>query len=197
VRELKPVVFLDTAVRFSRAESENSSTENANGLATGVFNLLNAGAQAIVGLHHSPKGAAKQEMTLENVLRGTGDLGAMCDAVYGLRVMDVEKLELRVQCVKPRDFEPVPPFHIQGRPYINDIGDFGVLFQPSAVSKELSEGEKLAAAISASPSASYRDLEEQTGIALKRIGRVAKRAGWEKIGGTWTRPENQQAFTIN
>jgi 5S rRNA maturation endonuclease (ribonuclease M5) len=192
VRDLKPAIFLDTAVRFVTVESENSASENANGLAAGIFNLLNAGAQAIVGLHHSPKNSREQEMTLENVLRGTGDIGAMCDAVYGLRVVDKEKLEVKVKCVKDRDFEGALPFHIQGRPYINDKGDFGVLFEPSAVTKELTEGEKLAAAITANPTVSYRELEQITGIALKRIGKIAEKIGWSKVGGAWTRPENQQ-----
>ena len=190
VRDLNPVIFLDTAIRFVTVESENSATENANGLASGLFALLNTGAQGIVGLHHRPKSAAEQEMTLENVLRGTGDLGAMCDVVYGLRVADHDKLEVKVQCVKARDIDPVPPFHIQGRPYINTIGDFGVIFDPrdatAAAPKEPSEVEKLRAATRAHPTASYRDLEEITGIARSRISRVAKQGGMKKVGLDWT-----------
>jgi 5S rRNA maturation endonuclease (ribonuclease M5) len=181
VRDLKPVVFLDTMVRFAQVESENSASENANGLASGVFNLLNSGAQALVGLHHSPKSSAKQDMTLENVLRGTGDLGAMCDAVYGLRVVDRERLEIKVECVKPRDFEPVPPFSIQGRPYINEIGDFGVLIEPT-LPGEQDEVVRLSTAIQGDPQASYRELQEVTGIATGRIEKVASKAGWTKRG---------------
>ena len=75
VGELKPVVFLDTAIRFSNIEDENSSSQNAQGLAKAVFRLLHIGAQAVVCLHHRPKAGAQEELTLENTLRGTGDLG--------------------------------------------------------------------------------------------------------------------------
>jgi 5S rRNA maturation endonuclease (ribonuclease M5) len=188
VRDLKPIVFLDTMVRFAQVESENSASENANGLASGVFNLLNSGAQAIVGLHHSPKSSAKQEMSLENVLRGTGDLGAMCDAVYGLRVVDRDRVEIQVGCVKPRDFEPVPPFNIQGRPFIDQIGDFKLLDEP-APKAEQDETERLSAAIENDRQASYRKLHDVTGIATGRIEKVASKAGWTKHGrnGCWVR----------
>jgi hypothetical protein len=55
IRELKPVVFLDTAIRFSKAESENDASQNASGMAGAVFNLLSAGAQAALGVHHALK----------------------------------------------------------------------------------------------------------------------------------------------
>jgi hypothetical protein len=140
VNEWNPVVFLDTAVRFANVKDENSAAENAT-LADALFSLIKAGARGVVGLHHSPKGTAKaDELTLENVLRGTGDLGAMCDAVWGLQhdrgrqgegeeyVEESRNLtRLFVKCVKPRDFEPADPFRVQGRPYIDEQGDFVVL----------------------------------------------------------------------
>ncbi len=89
-------------------------------MATTIFELLGAGAKAVVGVHHSPKGAAKQEPDLENTLRGSGDLGAMADAVYNLKSEDHQRALVRVKNVKARDFEPVPPFEIQGRPFINE-----------------------------------------------------------------------------
>jgi hypothetical protein len=177
VRELKPVVFLDTAIRFTDAKSENDASENANGMAKGVFNLLNTGARAVIGLHHSPKNSANQAaMTLENVLRGTGDLGAMCDAVYGLQVKDGEKTRLLVKCVKPRDFEPVKPFEIQGRPYIDESGDFALLAEEATASND----QKLAAAIVENPTASYERLKEITGIRKGSIKEIAAKIGWVK-----------------
>lgn len=186
VRELKPVMFLDSAIRFNGADNENDASQNAGGLANDIFELVKAGARAVVGLHHSPKSSAGQEMSLENVLRGTGDLGAMCDAAYGLKCLKQETLELRVQCVKPRDFEPVPPFHIQGRPYINDRGDFVVLTPgASSVGDTRSEVEALDKAIREKPTASYRDLAAKTGINISRIAEVAAKAGWRKDGEVW------------
>jgi 5S rRNA maturation endonuclease (ribonuclease M5) len=90
VRELRPVVFLDTAIRFSDAENENDASQSAKYMATTVFELLGAGAAAVVGVHHSAKSAANKARTLENALRGSGDLGAMSDAVYSLTVQDAE-----------------------------------------------------------------------------------------------------------
>jgi hypothetical protein len=185
VRDLKPAIFLDTAIRFSDAQSENSASENAMGLARGIFTLLHTGARVVVGIHHSPKAAAKKEATLENVLRGTGDLGAMCDAVYGLKCVNEDTLEVQVKCVKARDFEPVPPFHIQGRPFINENGDFGVLVAPGRP-PEQAETEKLVEAIETDLTASYLKLSQATGIATGRIAKVAAKAGWKKCGKSWT-----------
>ena len=118
IRELHPVVFLDTSIRFSRSEDENSSSEN-QGLARAIFSLIHFGAKAVVCLHHrSKESASAQEMTLENTLRGTGDSGAIADAVYGLQydqlrggnapyLKESRKLvRLQVRCVKARDFVP-------------------------------------------------------------------------------------------
>ena len=113
-------------------------------------------------------------------------MGAMCDTAYGLKCLNAETVELKVQCIKPRDFEPVPPFHIQGRPYINEIGDFAMLTAAEAtVSEERAEIMKLDKAIRANPFASYRQLNEATGIDKSRIADLAAKAGWKKVGGQW------------
>ncbi len=78
------VVILDTACRFTAAKDENSSADNQV-LAESCFNLLKAGARSVIGLHHAGKGfETKDRMTLENVLRGSGDIGAMLGACYGV-----------------------------------------------------------------------------------------------------------------
>jgi len=195
VRELKPVVFLDTAIRFSEADNENDASQNASGLANDIFELLQAGARGVVGLHHRPKSSAQQDMTLENVLRGSGDLAAMCDAVYGLKIVNRETVEIRVECVKPRDFEPVPPFHIQGRPFIDEIGDFAILTTEQGVPNEQAEVVKLVNAIMANPTASYRELAQRTGIPLNSIARLATKAGWRKVGGQWV-DSTQSSFRM-
>ena len=183
VEQLKPVVFLDTAIRFADGE-ENSATDNDSGLANAVFGLIRAGARAVVGIHHAPKASGKtSEMTLENMLRGTGDFGAMCDAVYGLKNDDKEKFRVRVECVKAKDFEKARPFVIQGKPFINKNGDFGFLEKDHGMQD--SAARALAAAIMKKPGASYQELSQVTGIAKGRIKKVAAEAGFEKIGGKW------------
>jgi 5S rRNA maturation endonuclease (ribonuclease M5) len=125
VEKLKPVVFLDTAIRFSEGESENAASDNNKHLAANVFKLLSLGAQAVVCVHHRPKNSVTKEMTLENTLRGTGDFGAMSDMVYGLGCTEEDKkaLKFNIRCVKARDAEPMDAlfdgtFCVQGRPYI-------------------------------------------------------------------------------
>jgi hypothetical protein len=86
VSELRPVVFLDTAIRFSNVEDENSAGEFSQGMAKAIFALKHMGARAVVCLHHRAKaGAEAEELTLENSLRGSGDIGAICDVVWGLQ----------------------------------------------------------------------------------------------------------------
>ena len=136
ITELKPcVVMLDTAIRFNPARDENASTENNRGLANGMFNLIHLGAIGVVAAHHAPKASAEKKMTLENVLRGTGDIGAMADAVWGLQHdTDDDEYDARrlgrcsVECVKARDFEPrLWDFKIQLRPYIDRDGKIAML----------------------------------------------------------------------
>lgn len=178
VRALKPVVFLDTAIRFSNAQDENSAAQNRE-LVNEMFDLLGQGAKAIIAIHHSPKSSANTiDATLENTLRGTGDLGAVADAVYNLRCEDPSKLSILVQCVKARDFEPRAPFHLEGRPHINATGDFAMIEPPT-------DEERLARALVNDQSASLRQLEGLTGIGKNRVTAVAAKIGWKQVGKLW------------
>lgn len=125
-------VLLDTTVRFlPEGSDENSASDNQRGLAKDIFALLGAGARSVVGAHHSAKAFINQNaVTLENVLRGTGDVGAMVCACYGIKQVDAIQNTIHIECPKARDFQPVEPFQIQGRPYIDDNGDFLMLKKP-------------------------------------------------------------------
>src|SRR5207249_3050966 len=59
-KDWKPVVFIDTSIRFTTAKDENSAAENAT-LADALFAILRAGAKAVVPLHHAPKGTANAD----------------------------------------------------------------------------------------------------------------------------------------
>jgi hypothetical protein len=116
VKTMKPVVILDTAIRFSTASDENAASQNKK-LVDDIIKLRAAGAVAVIAFHHATKASAKEKMTMENTLRGTGDYAAMCDAAYGIRVDEDlydqgrGPLELLVVCTKPRDISPQPlPF---------------------------------------------------------------------------------------
>lgn len=83
VESLLPVVYLDTAVRFNMGREENSSGEVSSGLITAAYQLIKLGCPMVRGLHHRAKDASDDELTLENVLRGTGDFGAAAVCVWG------------------------------------------------------------------------------------------------------------------
>lgn len=123
-------VILDTAVRFS-LEDENSATDNQRGLASDIFALLESGARSILAAHHSPKPFARENvMRLENVLRGSGDIGAMLTTAWGIKQLDATQNIIHVENIKPRDFQPCGPFQIIGRPHIDESGDFALLKKP-------------------------------------------------------------------
>jgi hypothetical protein len=124
------VVILDTAVRFMEGK-ENDSDSNRDGLGSKCFALLNAGAQTIIAAHHAPKATENANfLTLQNMLRGSGDLGAFLSGAWGLFQLDDQTNSIYVANLKPRDQDPFAPFVIHGRPYINDTKDFAVVTKP-------------------------------------------------------------------
>lgn len=121
-------VFLDTAVRFMDGAED---AENSRIFADALFGLQRAGARTITGAHHSPKSFGKDSfMTLENVLRGSGDIGAMLATCWGLSQVDAASNRIFVQNVKARDFSACEPFIIQGRPSIDETGYFELTNPP-------------------------------------------------------------------
>ena len=129
-------VFLDTAVRFMDGAED---AENSRIFADALFGLQRAGARTICGAHHSPKSFGKDSfMTLENVLRGSGDIGAMLATCWGLSQIDATSNRIFVQNVKARDFSACEPFIIQGRPTIDQTGYFE-LTNPPGFAGDLSD----------------------------------------------------------
>jgi len=124
-------VFLDTAVRFMSGD-ENSASEQRQ-FATTLFQLLAAGAKTITAAHHAPKGSEgiqPDRMTLETILRGTGELGAMVATCWALKQTDKQSNQIYIKNVKARDFESVGDFAIQGRPAIDQEGNFRLVSKP-------------------------------------------------------------------
>jgi hypothetical protein len=124
------VTFLDTAVRFMSGK-ESAAEDNRDGLAVKCFSLLQAGAVSVIFNHHSPKGFQKEDyMTLENVFRGSSDIGAQLSGAWGVRQIDAEKNIVHIENLKPRDQDPFSPFQIVGRPCIDRDGDFCMARNP-------------------------------------------------------------------
>jgi hypothetical protein len=200
----RPVVILDTAIRF-QAGDEQSSTQQAQGLGAKMFRLINAGAQAVICMHHRKKDLGDLTPTLANTLRGTGDFGAMADCVWcveharkkvkgGRYDEDYEEesrllTRLTMTCVKPRDMEPADPFTIQGRPYINDKGDFVVIdsvAEPAQEPISKDGDEKVLALVKAEPSIGLQTIRRKTGYGIPRIERILNDHGVVKENGLWT-----------
>jgi hypothetical protein len=124
-------IILDTAIRFNVDGDENSAGDVMRGLATDIFNLLAGGARAVIVLHHAPKPFARQSiMSLENMVRGSGDYGAMVATAWGLRQLDVARNIVHIQNLKARDLDPCGPFQLLGRPCIDESGDFALYKRP-------------------------------------------------------------------
>jgi|HubBroStandDraft_6_1064221.scaffolds.fasta_scaffold01232_2 hypothetical protein len=208
VRELKPVVILDTFIRFSEADDENDAAQNKK-IVNDIVRLRQAGAVAVIGLHHAKKTLRDKGMSLESVLRGTGDIAASADAVYGL-LRDhllynngAGPDEIEVSCVKPRDFQPPKPFRIAasrkpkdglvlGRTesILDEYHDFIVV---SDSANEQAAGDKLNRLVEADPNMSLIELEKATGMTSWNIRQALKKLGWNKPrggrgGGAWSKP---------
>jgi hypothetical protein len=117
-------VFVDTGVRFM-VGNENEAGDAARGLSADILALIAAGAAAVVVLLHSPKSFETQSyMSLENMVRGSSELGAPFATGWGLRQLpgDIAHIE----CIKHRDFDPRGPFQLLARPSIDETGDFAL-----------------------------------------------------------------------
>ena len=209
VKDTQGVVILDTAIRFQHGD-EQSSTEQAQGLGAKMFKLIAAGAPAIICMHHRSKDRKDKEPSLENTLRGTTDFGAQADCVWCVEHSrkkqqskskfdeDYEEesrqlTRLTLTCTKPRDMEPADPFTIQGRPYINENGDFVVLEsdggEDAAATKELSADDGKVQAmvekVKANPKTTSRQLRKDTGFGLSRVKNTMAAGGWVQQDGIW------------
>jgi 5S rRNA maturation endonuclease (ribonuclease M5) len=124
-------VVIDTGVRFVGDADESSASEVARGLSEDLLGLLRAGARSVIPLFHSSKAFVKEPtMQLENMIRGSGELGAILATAWGIKQIDRATNTIHVENLKPRDFQPVGPFQIVGRPYIDRDGDFALLKSP-------------------------------------------------------------------
>jgi 5S rRNA maturation endonuclease (ribonuclease M5) len=124
-------VIVDTAIRFVDEGDDNSASDMARGLSEDLMSLLRAKAKTILALFHSAKAFGTADtMTLENMIRGSGELGAILATAWGIKQIDKALNTIHIENVKPRDFQPVGAFQLIGRPYIDKDGDFMLLKSP-------------------------------------------------------------------
>jgi hypothetical protein len=207
VRAMRPIVILETLIRFNDGKDEDNATENRK-LAESIFRLISWGARAVIGIHHSRKDLNKANPTKESAVRGSGDGLAMVDAIW--LVMQDERMYQRGKGPNEidivgwgRDFNPLPmrlaltkktaKGQVGFAPGIASIidskGDLewvdkGIVFDQGS-------DQRIEQLIAEDLSISKRKLAEKTGLtdweirtALKRLGyRRAK--GGKKGAGDW------------
>lgn len=197
VAEMKPVVCLDTMIRFSEATDENSAAENRI-IANNILDLRAAGAPAVIALHHSTKTFGEGEITLENCLRGSGDIAALADSVYALRrdriLYDNKKgpEELEVVCVKDRDIKnPPQPFRVALRykkedgtlgSFIDERGDIQIVEQAAVQQALESRFVKL---VTEDPSVTRDDVSKELGLTPWAVRKMSKKLGWNRPSGRY------------
>jgi hypothetical protein len=159
------VVIIDTAVRYLKGD-ENSS-EHMRAFAESIFRLMRCGALSVLLLHHSAKGTKESlELTLENAMRGSGELGAFVSCCWATRLQeptDPYNSASYVTNVKQRDFES-KPFEVTSGPdcrlhIVSRPGD-AVLSrrQPGARSNRDGKEDDALTVIRDNPKASVRTL---------------------------------------
>jgi hypothetical protein len=102
------LVVLDTAIRFLEG-SENDPQDMAR-FADELFRLRSDGATVWV-LFHSSKASVGQDLTLQNAVRGSGELAAMLSACWATRLTDPADRfgsPSRMYPMKVREFEALP-----------------------------------------------------------------------------------------
>jgi hypothetical protein len=218
---MRPVLILDTIIRFSESEDENAAAQNKQ-LVDDIIRLRQAGAIAVIGLHHATKKMRTEGMSLELALRGTGDIAASADAVYGMLRDNMlynngeGPNEIQVACLKPRDFEPPKPFRIAltKRPVVSPgpdmlIGVESIIDQNhdfkmvSRVTQASHVAERVEKLVLETPEITLKGLKEATGLSEWEIRSTLKNLGYRrgrggKKGSTqWTKePEKADMSTI-
>jgi AAA domain/Bifunctional DNA primase/polymerase, N-terminal len=198
VRQLTPVVILDTASRFLQANDENSSAQNRL-LVNDVIGLRAAGAVAVVILHHAKKSTTenRERMTLENMLRGTSDFGAMCDQAYGIRmdehIFDRGAGPMEIELVNLKDRERLggltsltlaasyrKPGALFPTSLIDQTGNFRLVDFKETKARDR---ETLTQLVQREPMMSVAELSEATNLKHFTIREMLKRLGWHVVKG--------------
>lgn len=120
-------IFIDTAVRY--LEGDENSVKDVKVLTENVLNLLSVGARSVWAAHHAAKGfESATTMTLQNMFRGSGEFGAALTNAYGMCQTEEKTSTLHFHAIVGRDLdELIPDMILQGRPYLNETGNFRVV----------------------------------------------------------------------
>jgi hypothetical protein len=204
IRYLRPVIMLDTTIRFSESEDENSASQNQK-LVDDILHLRAAGARAVIGVHHSRKDLKSGEPTLESAVRGSGDLAAMSDSCWAVIRRDrmfkngAGPNQVAVVPVKCRDFVAVP-FNLaltrQAPKNFIGFGGPGLIscleeshdlvkvddraVQADANAADQSAVDTLERMVQEDPKIPLRDLAQAVGLSYDKTRSILEDLGWAK-----------------
>lgn len=197
VRKMRPVIILDTMRRFTDSTDENQAAQNKQ-LFNDVLSLRAYGAIAVIIIHHATKGSKTEAMTLENMLSGTGDIGATPDHAYGIR-MDEHlysggqgPMEIEIKSLKDREnyhgltrLNLAASKKVDGRAMpvsvINETGNFAVVDLKQNIARERSVVAQL---VIDKPQISLNELSDMTGFTKYKVNRLLAEQGYHtKKGG--------------
>jgi hypothetical protein len=202
IRDMKPIVILETLIRFNDGKDEDDATENRK-LAHAIFRLIALGARAVLGIHHSRKDLNKTNPTKEAAVRGSGDGLAMVDAVW--LVMQDERLYQRGKGPNEidvvgwgRDFNPVPMRLGLTKKAPKDLPNIK-MFAPGIVSNINSGGDlewvnkgtfesrgleqRIEQLVTENPAITKPALAEQAGISEWEVRNILKALGYHRKKG--------------
>lgn len=176
------VVILDTAIRF--LEGDENSSQDVRAFADSIFALLRGGAESVVMLHHSPKEAG-DSMTLENAMRGSGDMGAFLACCWGTRLQDPTKpyeSASFLSNLKQRDFES-KDFEVTCDPdcRLHIVGDPALTVATLAPRRGGNKGNR-----DGKDSAALEMLKANPKLSNAKMSEMLKEAGIER-GQEWVR----------
>ncbi len=112
------VLIVDTAIRFMKGDENSSADMQAFSEVLFAVQRRQGPDGAIVILYHSPKATKDaSELTLENCMRGSGELGAAITDAHGTRLQDPENAYTSasfIRHIKCRDYEGIDAFEVSG-----------------------------------------------------------------------------------
>jgi hypothetical protein len=168
-------------------------------LVNDIIALRAAGAVCVIILHHAKKSQSekRETMTLDNMLRGTSDFGAMCDQAYGIRMDEhlynrgAGPMEIELVNLKDRErlggltsIRLAASYKTAGaifpRSYIDETGNF----RPVDYKESKARDEKtLNAFVESNPMMTVTELCEATGIKAYTVKETLKKFGWHMAKG--------------
>jgi hypothetical protein len=153
----------------------------------------------VILVHHATKNSNDEAMTLQNMLRGSSDFGAMCDQAYGIRKDEVLYSNalgpMEIDFVNLKDREQIGGVtrlrlaasytkagSVGATSYINEQGDFKVVNYQEIRQRT---DDLLIEFVKAHPTASDKEIAEGLALAVsgRTVSRLLNNLGWHRTKG--------------